>query len=430
MLIEFTVKNFKSIQALATLSAEPGERLRRLRRSNTLTAAGVPLLKSLLVVGPNGAGKTTLLDALRTLRELVVHPRTRVTEPLPYDPFQLGTGCSTAPTELAVHFTTGESVYRYELAYDAERVVAETLTTWVRGRAQVVFARQTQTFTVLPAGLAGLAQVTKPNSLVLFNAQAANNAHAIAAFRWLEEDLVFVDNDAPLARELVALMAVPALKREFLRFLRFADFNITDIQVREVPRTLPVALVESMRRELGGVPAALEATEPMLYTSHKRYNAAGDVVGQVELPLTSESRGTQKVFSIALSLIQAQLSGHGRTLVFDEFDDALHLELSKALLAIFNSEPNRNQFLITTHELQLLDNQLRIDQLYLIEKDFRGATTLRSIFDFSDSRVAGRPDISYMKRYIEGRFGAMPQLSVVEMLNALMAVERQGATED
>ncbi|MFD1466062.1 hypothetical protein ACFQ4L_08300 [Lapidilactobacillus mulanensis] len=55
-----------------------------------------------------------------------------------------------------------------------------------------------------------------------------------------------------------------------------------------------------------------------------------------------------------------------------------------------------------------------------MEKDFQGRSDLKSIFDFKDPKEK-RHDIRYMRRYIEGRFGALPQIQVDEMLSALNA---------
>ena len=82
-----------------------------------------------------------------------------------------------------------------------------------------------------------------------------------------------------------------------------------------------------------------------------------------------------------------------------------------------------NQIISTTHELQLLDQNLRVDQIYLFEKNFEGISTLDSIFDFDDSRNKGRTDIGYMKRYIKGKYGAYPQIELEEMQEALKGVE-------
>ena len=101
--------------------------------------------------------------------------------------------------------------------------------------------------------------------------------------------------------------------------------------------------------------------------------------------------------------------------VMDEFDDSFHLSLTKALLNIINSESNKNQFIFTTHNLNLLDSNLRVDQIYLMEKDFMGKTDVYSLFDFNELKGVSRSDISFAKRYLNGQFGALPDIDVEGM---------------
>ena len=50
-----------------------------------------------------------------------------------------------------------------------------------------------------------------------------------------------------------------------------------------------------------------------------------------------------------------------------------------------------NQIISTTHELQLLDQNLRVDQIYLFEKDFEGISTLDSmmIVEIKEELISG-----------------------------------------
>ena len=272
---------------------------------------------------------------------------------------------------------------------------------------------------MLDEELKKVAANTKKNSLFLFNAQKANISAAITVLEWFQKDLVFVNSKNIIPDQLTELMDDKRIKNEFLRFLRFADFNIVDVKVRDIPLSLP----EEIKKIMATLQPEIDLpdTRKELYASHKQYDDNGNVIGTEEIPLTQESRGTQKIFLIALSIINAHLNGNGKTILFDEFDDSLHFELSKALIEIFNSKQNRNQFILTTHELQLLNSELRTDQIYLVEKDFQGRSSLYSVFDFKDSKNTARHDVQYMKRYIEGRFGSLPQIDVDEMLNALNA---------
>lgn len=425
MLIEFATRNFMSFKNETVLSAETGERLSRLKKTNTLVENGYALLKNLLIFGPNGAGKTNLLSGLRWMKQMVLQDRPTVTMKFPaYRPYVLNKDTQTSPVMFRVMFNTHGHTYAYEFSFNQTEIVAEKLSIVTAGKATTYFERQRQAYPVLPQHLDALQATTKKNTLLLFTAQQMNDAPAIDVFQWFQNDLLFVER-AEVSDELVTLIEDERVKAAFLQFLHFADFNIVDIRVRHLERPQFPPQIRQMLATTGATVDELPRTLPALFTVHKEYNAAGDVVGEEELPLSSESKGTQKIFVIGLSVINAQLNGDGKTLLFDEFDDSLHVELSKALIKIFNSAPNQNQFILTTHELQLLNEEVRVDQIYLVDKDFQGVSDLKSIFDFDDARHNTRRDVSFMKRYMQGRFGALPVIDADEMLSALDGVTFQ-----
>lgn len=193
--------------------------------------------------------------------------------------------------------------------------------------------------------------------------------------------------------------------------MQAADFNISDITVRKVPfQTNSNSLEDNLQ------------TVPMIFTSHKVYNDQGDLLGQAELPLTEESDGTKRILYIALVILDAQMHGNHRTILFDEFDSSLHPELARTLIKIFNSKENLNQFILTTQDVQLLNNPIRIDQIYLIDKNFQGVSDLKSVFDFSNPRTSGRLDVNLAKKYIEGKFGSMPVIDTDGLLDILQEI--------
>ena len=119
------------------------------------------------------------------------------------------------------------------------------------------------------------------------------------------------------------------------------------------------------------------------------------------------------MMTVALTLLDSL--HEDRVIVMDEFDDSFHLSLTNALLNIINSESNTNQFIFTTHNLNLLDSNLRVDQIYMTEKDFLGKTDLYSLFDFNEIQGVSRSDISFIKRYLNGQFGALPDIDIEGM---------------
>lgn len=413
MLIDFSMENFKSFKDKVILSAEAGQRLSKYKKTNTLDIGRTSVLKNLLVFGPNGAGKSNLLDGIKTMQRMVLNDPSKATDSLPANLFQLDPELleDKPQTTFCVDFKRNGNEFKYEFSYNQKTITREQLT--VNNRKNPYFKRVGQEFETLPKELIPVATRTKSNSLFLFTAQQNNDFNAIEVVTWFEEDLIFVGayNEDAIPDNLALLIKNNRVKEQLLRFLHFADFNITDIEVIDSAK-------ESV--SVSGYLLPMHTNRTELFTTHKEYGTDGTFLGKTKkMPIDSESRGTQKILMIALSIINAELNNNGKTLLFDEFDDSLHLELSQALIKIFNSAANRNQFILTTHELQLLDSDVRVDQIYFVEKDFRGISDLSSIFDFNDPRNISRSGVSYMKRYLEGRFGAKPIIDPDEMLESL-----------
>ena len=59
---------------------------------------------------------------------------------------------------------------------------------------------------------------------------------------------------------------------------------------------------------------------------------------------------------------------------------------------------------------------LRRDEIWFVEKDDRGVSTLYSLADFVDEDGARiRKDESYEKNYLIGKYGAIPTLKSIDM---------------
>ncbi|MBU7473903.1 AAA family ATPase [Lactiplantibacillus pentosus] len=425
MLIDFSMQNYKSFKAETVLSAEAGERLRKFQATHTVVMNGKRLLKNLLIFGPNGSGKSNLLAGLKQMQTIVLNDPGKVTDLLAADRFVLAPETQLSDTTFSVTFSVGQRIYGYQFSYNAKQISYECLTITEKRRPKVYFERSAQGFKTSVPALNEVAKRTKKNSLVLYTAMQNNDCVATEVFTWFAEDLLFVGDyqPTPVVSELVGLAKNEQVKNQLLNFLHFADFNIVDLEVNEQP-TMPDSHLAAFSANPSYPSYSSYQMMNKLFAVHKVYDEAGNMIGTKSLAMESESRGTQKILMIALAFINAELNGNHKTLLFDEFDDSLHLELSQAMIRIFNSAASQNQFILTTHELQLLDSELRTDQIYLVEKDFKGESQLTSLFDFKDTRHTTRGGISYMKRYVEGRFGATPIIEPDKMLDALIDTEQ------
>jgi hypothetical protein len=100
-------------------------------------------------------------------------------------------------------------------------------------------------------------------------------------------------------------------------------------------------------------------------------------------------------------------------LCVDELEANLHPMVALEIVRLFN-DPKQNQhgaqILFTTHDTNLLGNvlgepALRRDQVWLTEKDQKGATHLYPLTDFHP-----RADENLERGYLQGRYGAIPFL--------------------
>jgi len=106
-------------------------------------------------------------------------------------------------------------------------------------------------------------------------------------------------------------------------------------------------------------------------------------------------------------------------MLFDEIDASLHPRLSARLLELFQdpvTNPLGAQLIFTTHDTSLL-GVLNRDEVWLTEKAKDGATTLTALAEYRGDRV--RQSTNLEKAYLQGRFGAVPELDQARLRHAL-----------
>lgn len=421
MLLDFKFKNFTSFRDEAMLSAETGERLSKYKETNTFYGKDVSLLKNLLVFGANGAGKSQIFKALGIMQLMVLHDGTQtVTQNLPYTPFAFNEKNRTLPTEFTIRIKLDDAIYEYSITYNLHSILKEKLTITRKSKELVYFAREKDGIKKVPDNLNDVTGRLRDNGLLLYLAQQENDEISSKVYKWFANDLMFVDTNNQIPNSFLKLMNIPELKKEMVAFLNFADFNITNVKVRQVSVNYPSEALKLMQQLSNNIPKSAY----QLFTIHKKYDSTGNIIGDQELPLSEESLGTQKLFFIVLAMISSQIHGNNKTLLIDEFDDSLHHDLASSLVDIFNTKTNNNQYIVSTHDFQLLDNGIRVDQIYFVEKDFRGGSNLKSAFDFTDSRTNARRDAHFAKKYIQGRYGGVPVIDTDGLIRVLKNVNR------
>ncbi len=424
MLIEFIVKNFRSIRDEALLSMVKGTR-KELEDTNVLQISDAPaslnpLLRSAVIYGSNAAGKTNLLHALAAMQSLVVGSHQRPpNEALPVHPFLMSSKARTSPSEFEIHFIVDKVRYQYGIAVDQQQVHEEWLFAFPKGKAQKWFHRerlpdQTNTQTKFGDKLKGEKElwerITRPNGLLLATAAQLNSEQLTPIYNWFANKLKIAVGKESWNQQPLFTMSLLEQQQQarVLRFMQAVDFAISDLSLREVDGEHINAITQNMPQQLKALLSSqLGSSKGMqILTQHKTQEG-----GTVEMGLGDESDGTQKMFCYAGPWMDTLANGN--IMIVDELHDNLHPLLVQYLVEMFhNPELNRHgaQLIFTTHETSILNQELfRRDQIWFCEREPDQATRLYPLSDFAVRK--GTENIE--RGYLSGRYGALPFLKEI-----------------
>ncbi len=424
MLIEFSVKNFRSIRDEALFSMVKGAG-KELEDTNVLQITDAPavlnpLLRSGVIYGPNAAGKTNILRALATLQSLVIGSHQRgPNEPLPVTPYLLGNKWRSQPSEFEIHFIVDKVRYQYGISADQQQVYEEWLYAFPKGKSQKWFERDSGTggqgsrikFGDKLKGEKELwERVTRPNGSLLATAAQLNSDQLTPIYNWFANKLKIATGRQSWNQQPIFTMSLLEQQQQerVLQFMQGADFAISGISLREMDGDRLTAITRDMPPPLRDLLTSqlTDSKSVQILTQHK--TEEGD---SLEMDLSDESDGTQKMFCYAGPWMDALANGN--IMVVDELHDNLHPLLVQYLVEMFhNPALNRHgaQLIFTTHETSILSQNLfRRDQVWFCEREPDQSTRLYPLSDFAVRK--GTENIE--RGYLTGRYGALPILKEI-----------------
>ena len=429
MLVEFSVKNFRSFRGEQVLSLVAGNDTAL--GGNCVTEGKLRLLKSTAIYGPNASGKSNLIKAIGTMRDIVLGSANVPSKKLPVQPFLLDDKSQKEPSSFEIIFYHGDMRYQYGFSATDECIHEEWLLVYPKGRArdnaQTWYHRTLgEDGTVWKFGsfLKGkreqLKTGTRNHALLLSVAAQLNNKQLTVVYEWFKNNLRIVPSKERL-RPVTAEMLLDSEKEncihEFVNeSLKDADLGIAGVNVNREKRKIdrstiafPKDMSEEAREEL------LESLESRLKVEMLHQNDNTDK--SVYLPLADESDGTQRFFQLMGPWLEAVVNGY--TVFIDELEASLHPLLTRELIKFFQEsevEMNAAQLIFATHDTTLLDPDLfRRDQIWFTEKDEDAATQLYSMSDYKERKP--RKGEAMQKGYLSGRYGAVPILEAFSIPN-------------
>ena len=456
MLIRFTVENFLSFKDEVEFSMVAGRSRRH--PDHIVKVRDLRLLKTGVILGANASGKTNLIKAISFAQDFITTGSLK-TEYLELTPFLLDISSENKPSKFLFEIQCGiGQSFEYRFVVDMQRVHSESLIEIRPASTKMIFERETDTEGHTNIEIDPLSVVvTNKKEPFDFIPKSENRKQLfLTQYKRLEERIKepriaflamiydwFNSTLAPIFTDSVAripiglgFMNVKDFEKRYVEILEMLDLGIDGIRPMKIPdfdvdKHLSGEFKEYVKDYVAKIPQEsderaifyyrdldlyVEADREDRYTVYNlmTLHRVNDSDHARAFDLRMESDGTQRLLSLIPELFGLLSDINDRVFVLDELDKSLHTQLSYKLMELFleNSGNRRSQLIVTTHDTSLLDlDLLRRDEIWFLEKDRQGESSLFSLEEFELSR-----NMNIEKGYLGGRLGAIPVLSSYDKL--------------
>lgn len=381
------------------------------------------LLKSAVIFGGNASGKSNIMKAFTYMVNVVRLSSAQIPIVSGNEPFAFQTDAAQKTSLFEVEFIQNGIYYKYGFELAGGAICSE----WLYKREErltKVFERKFDKIEImgLPSQVINLIKIPAATLFVSIgnNYNLAVNQYLNDVIVWFSNILIVFEN---MANSLdIYTMENGRYKEQALDILKRADIGISDFAVIKDK----IATVETqndilnintqMQINPALMTGQIKAENENVYhidveTDFDVFNEKNETVGKKHVMLFKEngfnSEGTVRLFCY-LGWILAALD-QGRTIFIDEIDSKLHFLVADYIVGLFNSiehNPKNAQLICTAHNVMLMDEGLRRDQIYFTSKDKYGRSSLVSLADYNGVR---KNDL-FSKRYLAGFYASLPDL--------------------
>ncbi|QGY47766.1 AAA family ATPase [Maribellus comscasis] len=382
------------------------------------------ILKMAMVYGANASGKSNLLETFEFLNFFTQHIPEEKEGGTRFAPFEFGETRKKPGTFELLFYVDGKK-HRYQLVIDRDTVLEEKLFVYPGTQPAAIFIRSFDAEKKISVVQFGSKVKISSQAVEAIQLKTLKNASVFAAYNQVNLSIPELDSVVAWLRNQFLNVIDPytdltgfsdktikdndKMKLYALKFLKEADFNITNVLFEERVRNVP----EEMLKYLDVLPMTDEerstvAKEKTLHYDETMFTHRIINDGKEEsynLSENSQSQGTLRYYGLSAPFFHA--IEKNAFLPIDEIGSALHPLLVMHFLKEFLQKSNQAQLLFTTHNMSLLNEKdiLRKDAIWFTEKGEDGATDLYSMADFNF-----RKELSFYNAYKIGKFGGIPKL--------------------
>jgi len=414
MLISFSVQNFLSFKEETTISMIAGRQTTfsdSLARLNNKTR----VLPVAAIYGGNASGKSNFCEALfwaqsMILQEVKIDKDEKIRI---FYPFELCKENRTSPSTFNfVISTVNDEIYEYSFSFDSEKICKEKLVKIGKGSEDTLFERIFNEYPTIgkDARLKLISENTRKNKLFLTNTIEQNHNAYQDVYNWFKHVLRVIPTNAIFKFEPTVLEDNEWFSK-FQQKLSKLDTGILRIEEEPLDASNVTKLSEEdlVHYEASANERVIKHDKDgkEVYKKFVTFHKCRDGE-EYKFRLPQESSGTIRLIDILPAFLTPENSI--AVMVIDEIDQSLHHLLIRRLLENYlqsRGKGARTQIIFTTHNLLLMDQEfMRRDEMFLVEKDSYGESSIKSISDYKEIRI----DKDIRKSYLLGRFGGIPKL--------------------
>lgn len=413
MIIEFKVKNFKSIKEEQTLSFLSTAIKEHPENYQEFPELNLNILKSATMYGANASGKSNLIKSIAFFRNFVTNSfkDSQKGDQINRIPFLLCKECLEEPSVFELSFImNSKDIVTYGFSVTDDSVIEEHLLI----DDEDIFNRDKENFTFHPNFKDKWelrTELINQNSLFLSLLASTNDTVGYEIFSWIKENIIVFSGLRSLKETKTLDLMNDSEKyiAEILNMAQVADLGIEELKVVENKSRDELIKSESISEKLRELLLENESKH-QIGTVHSVFSNNGEKTGLLTVNGISqfESDGTKQFLGLAGHIINS--IEHGKVLFIDELGAQFHPIMSRYVISLFNNSiNNKGQLFFTTHDVTNLDNEVfRRDQIWFAEKNIEHSSIFKSLVEYKFNNSKVRNDERYAKNYLQGKYGAIP----------------------
>lgn len=430
MLVNFRFKNVKSFYEENQLSLQATAD-NELSEINTFKAdenlfnktESNELLKSAIIYGGNASGKSNVLKAISYMTNVIkVSAAQQFNIVQGNETFAFYQDAFDKETLFEVEIIQNGIFYVYGFTILRGRIKEE----WLHRRKErlsIVFSRKGNEIDI--AGDKNARSLINISDTTLFLSIGSNFNLNISdsmkdVYTWFN-NLIFVFENSANSLDIYSVEN-EKYKKLALEVLTKADIGIKNMRVvkDKVADLRDLNTILNFNMQIQTNPMAYgqikKENENMynidLDTEFNVYDKDNNAISRLDIMLFKDrgfhSEGTTRLLCY-LGFILVALE-QGKVIFVDEIDSKLHFLVADYLIKLFNSidkNPNNAQLICTAHNVMLMDEDFRRDQIYFTSKNKIGVSSLISLADYKGVR---KNDL-FSKKYLAGFYSDIPNMN-------------------